>query len=88
MDPSDDSQVGPSGSGGHFPIHGRTGNTATCGEKRESTRSGSVSALAEPSNQDVDSAIDPNVSSCHMQSMISAGQTSTTFLRHKYTAKS
>jgi hypothetical protein len=51
MDPSDDSQAGPSESGGR--------------EKRESTRSGGVSALAEPSNQDVDSAIDPNFSSYH-----------------------
>jgi hypothetical protein len=65
MDPSDDSQAGPSESGGHPPIHGRMENTVTRGEKRESTRSGGVSALAELSNQDVDYAIDPNVSSYH-----------------------
>jgi hypothetical protein len=63
MDPSDDSKVGPSESGGHPPAHTIPRKMATHDGKKESTRSGGVSALVEPSNQDVDFASSTNVSS-------------------------
>jgi hypothetical protein len=62
MDPSDDSKIGPSESGGHPPAQATTRKMATR-DGKESTRSGGVSALAEPGNQDVDFASRTNVSS-------------------------
>ena len=66
MEPSDNRQVGPSESSGHPPVYGRKRKTATRGGKKESTRSGGVSApvnLLVPGNQDVDVASSMNVSS-------------------------
>jgi hypothetical protein len=66
MGSSDDSQIVPSESGVYPPIYGRKSKTATRGGKKESTRSGSVSApgnLVQPKDQDADLASSTNVSS-------------------------
>jgi hypothetical protein len=57
MNPSDDTQSGPSENGGHPPIHSKKRKTATRGRKKESTRPGGVSTsvnLFERVDQEVD----------------------------------